>query len=108
MYEVNYSSLAGVIRQNQPLDLTELFVGLDLATCAARQRLKTAPASGVGAHAIELGRRLQRISGVLAAGTVPILGLPAIAFRKYLGTFIAVFTRFFADIATFILDKNGE
>jgi hypothetical protein len=108
MYEVNYSSLAGVIRQNQPLDLTELFVGLDLATCAARQRLKTAPTSGVGAHAIELGRRLQRISGVLAAGTVPILGLPAIAFRKYLGTFIAVFTRFFADIATFILDKNGE
>ena len=108
VYEVNYASMARVIRQNQPLDLTELFVGLDLAACAARQRLDTAPASGIGAHAIELGQRLQRISGVFAAGTVPILGLPAIAFRKYLGTFVAVFTRFFDDVATFILDKNGE
>jgi hypothetical protein len=41
-------------------------------------------------------------------GTVPVVGLPALAFKNYLGTFIAVFTRFFDDVATFVLDKNGE
>src|SRR6188508_1251253 len=40
IYEVNYSALAGVVRQNHPLDLTTLFVGLDLAVAAARQALK--------------------------------------------------------------------
>ena len=37
LYEVNYSGFAGVIRRNQPLDLTSLFVGLDVAVCAARR-----------------------------------------------------------------------
>ena len=38
MYEVNYSGFAGVVRRNHPIDLTGLFLGLDLAICAARQR----------------------------------------------------------------------
>jgi hypothetical protein len=31
MYEVNYSSFAGVVRQNHRIDLTNLFLGLDFA-----------------------------------------------------------------------------
>ena len=38
LYEVNYSGLAGVVRRNHPIDLTDLFLGLDLAVCASRQR----------------------------------------------------------------------
>lgn len=107
MYEVNYSGLAGVIRRNHRIDLTNLFLGLDLAVCAARQRRRRMPGH-VGDRPSELGRALQRVAGVLAAGTVPIIGLPAIVFRDYIGTFVAVFTRFFEDVATFVLDKNGE
>ena len=108
MYEVNYSGFAAVIRRNQPIDLTDLFLGLDLAVCAARQRPRTAAAAPFGANNAELAHCLQRVAGVLTAGTVPIIGLPAIVFRNYIGTFIATFTRFFEDIATFVLDKNGE
>jgi hypothetical protein len=108
VYEVNYSGFAGVLRRNHRIDLTDLFVGLDLATCAARLRPRTGGAGSFAHHDRELGVCLQRVAGVLAAGTVPILGLPAIAFRNYLGTFIATFTRFFEDVATFVLDKNGE
>jgi hypothetical protein len=36
---VNCSGLAGVTRQNHPIDLTGLFLGLDLAVLAARQRI---------------------------------------------------------------------
>lgn len=108
VYEVNYSGFAGVIRRNQRIDLTDLFVGLDLATCAARLRPRADSPTPFGRRSIELGACLQRVAGVLAAGTVPVLGLPAIAFRKYLGTFIGTFTRFFEDVATFVLDKNGE
>jgi len=108
VYEVNYSGFAGVIRRNHRIDLTDLFVGLDLATCAARLRPRAPSPTSFAHHNAELGACLQRVAGVLAAGTVPILGLPAIAFRKYLGTFIATFTRFFEDVATFVLDKNGE
>ena len=110
LYEVNYSGFAGVIRRNHPIDLTGLFLGLDVAVCAARLRLKEAPpaSSVLGGESAQLGRCLQRVAGVLAAGTIPIIGLPAIIFRNYFGTFIATFTRFFEDIATFVLDKNGE
>lgn len=108
LYEVNYSGLAGVIRQNHPVDLTTLFLGLDLAACAARQRAPTAPTSVLGGQTARLGVCLQRLAGVLIAGTVPIIGLPSIVFRNYVGTFVATFTRFFEDVSTFALDKNGE
>jgi hypothetical protein len=45
---------------------------------------------------------------VLIAATVPIIGLPSIILRDYLGTFVSTFTRFFEDVSTFALDKNGE
>jgi hypothetical protein len=67
---------------------------LDLAVCAARQRPRTATSSVVGGDSAALGECLQDVAGVLTAGTVPIIGLPAIVFRDYLGTFIATFTRF--------------
>jgi hypothetical protein len=107
LYEVNYSSFAGVIRQNHPIDLTALFVGLDLAVCAARQR-PNGGTSVLGGDTVRLGRCLQRASGVLAAATVPIVGLPSLLLRRYAGAFIATFARFFEDVSTFALDKNGE
>ncbi|MBI4486085.1 MAG: hypothetical protein HY655_08755 [Acidobacteria bacterium] len=108
LYEVNYSGFAGVVRRNHRIDLTNLFVGLDLAVCAARQRRRTTTASVLPGDTARLAECLQRVAGVLTAGTVPIIGLPAIVFRDYIGTFIATFTRFFEDVASFVLDKNGE
>jgi hypothetical protein len=103
-YEVNYSVLAGIIRGNQPLDITQLFVGLDLAINVARQRvLSSAPAQTAA-----IARIAQRLVGVLVATTAPILGLPSLLLRSYTGTFVAQFTRFFADVATFAIDKNGD
>lgn len=107
-YEVNYSGFAGVIRLNHPIDLTRLFLGLDLAVCSARQRARSAATSVFGGGTGALAVHLQRVSGILIASTVPIIGLPSIVFRDYLGTFVGTFTRFFEDIATFALDKNGE
>ncbi len=108
LYEVNYSGFAGVVRRNHPIDLTNLFLGLDLAVCAARQRPRTTTSPVFAGNSAQLAQCLQRVAGVLTAGTVPIIGLPAIVFRDYIGTFIATFTRFFEDVATFVLDKNGE
>lgn len=108
MYEVNYSGFAGVVRRNQPIDLTGLFLGLDLAICAARHRPRDARDPVFGADTTAIAASLQRVAAVFCAGTVPIIGLPALLFRSYIGTFIALFTRFFEDIATFVLDKNGE
>jgi hypothetical protein len=108
MYEVNYAGFAAVVRRNQPLDLTGLFVGLDLAVCAARQRARSARDPVFNADTGAIAACLQRVTGVFTAGTVPIIGLPALVFRDYIGTFVALFTRFFEDIATFVLDKNGE
>ena len=109
LYEVNYSGFAGIVRQNQPIDLTTLFVGLDLAICEARQRpAAAAPAPGLGTSTAPLARSLQRLSGTLTASTVPIVGVPSIIFRDYIGTFVSTFTRFFEDVATFALDKNGS
>ena len=108
LYEVTYSGLAGVVRRNQPLDLSRLFVGLDLVVCAARQRPRSAGSQVFGVNDAELARCLQQVAGVLTAGTVPIIGLPALLFKNYIGTFIRLFTRFFDDVATFVLDKNGE
>lgn len=121
LYEVNYSNLAGVIRDNQPLDITRLFVGLDLAVNVARSNLRAhlrrplsesqpetaglerfAPDNAVLAH------QLQKLTGVFVAATVPILGLPSLLLRNYTETFVTHFTRFFEDVATFTLDKNGE
>ena len=82
MYEVNYSGFAGVIRRNHRIDLTDLFVGLDLATCAARLRPRNDANTAFGRNRVVLGDCLQHVAGVLAAGTVPILGLPALADRK--------------------------
>jgi len=108
MYEVNYSSFAGVVRHNHRLDLTGLFVGLDLAVCSASQRTRPERDPIFGAQTADVARCLQRTAGVFTAGTVPIIGLPALLFRNYIGTLVALFTRFFEDIATFVLDKNGE
>jgi hypothetical protein len=108
MYEVNYSTLAGIVRQNHGLDLTRLFVGFDMAVAASRQaQTHPAPTVAVGDTA-RLAKILQRVSGVMAAATVPILGVPSLLLRNYTETLIATYTRFFEDVATFALDKNGE
>ena len=113
LYEVNYSALAGVVRTNHPLDLTELFVGFDLAVNAARDRLKkstikAAPAGGYDPDHAALARTLQRLAGVLVAATVPILGAPSLVLRRWTENLVAIFTRFFEDVATFALDRTGE
>ena len=114
LYEVNYSALAGVIRSNQPLDLTALFVGFDLAVNVARARLQKNPPQRPRADGrfdienVAMSLAVQKLAGVFVAGTVPILGVPSLVFRRFTGTLIGVFTRFFEDIATFALDMNGE
>jgi hypothetical protein len=109
LYEVNYSTLAGVIRANHRLDLTTLFVGFDLAVCWSRQQQRpgvTVPMFPGEPHTV--ARSLQRVSGVMAAATGPLLGLPSMLLSRFSSTSIAAFTRFFEDIATYALDKNGE
>lgn len=119
LYEVNYSVLAGVIRENHRLDITHLFVSLDLAVNVARNRLLELARERSGEDAgaeeraalrynLELARVAQGLTGVLVAATVPILGLPSILLQQYLAPFLADFTRFFEDVATFALDRNGE
>jgi hypothetical protein len=108
LYEVNYAGLAGVVRGNQPLDLTTLFLGFDTAACVSRQRLTPAAVSPVGGNPAVLARCMQRLSTVFVAATVPVLGAPSLLLRNYTSTFISTFSRFFEDIATFALDKNGE
>lgn len=113
LYEVNYSALAGVIRANHPLDLTELFVGFDLAVNVARARLdrpraEPVPAGSKVADARSLALTVQRLAGVFVAATVPILGVPSLVFRSYTKGLVATFSRFFEDVATFALDLNGE
>jgi len=111
-YEVNYSSLAGIIRANQPLDITHLFVSFDLAVNVARERLCNEPPvpkpSGFSPDHLALASQVQQLAAVCVAATVPILGVPSWILRNYTRTFVATFTRFFEDIATFALDKNGE
>lgn len=114
LYEVNYSALAGVIRRNQPLDLTALFVGFDLAVNVARDRLRSRPPPRPRPDArfdiddVAMALTVQKLAGVFVAATVPILGVPSLVFRRFTSTVIGVFTRFFEDIATFALDMNGE
>jgi hypothetical protein len=110
LYEVNYSALAGVVRGNQPLDLTALFVGFDLAVNIARARLAGEPPARQGASDIDHGALAliaQKLGGVFVAATVPILGIPSLVFRRFTQSLVAVFSRFFEDIATFALDMNG-
>jgi hypothetical protein len=107
VYEVNYSTVAGLVRKNHPLDLTTLFVGFDMAVYASRQKLSHPnPTIEVG-DTVRLAKCLQRVSGVFVAATVPVLGLPSILLSKYT-QFVATYKRFFEDVATFALDKNGE
>jgi hypothetical protein len=108
IYEINYSLLAGVIRRNHPIDLTNLFLGLDAAVAAARQRQGATTTVTFGEDTALVARCFQRVAGVLAAGTIPIIGLPSLVFKQYTGTMVGFFTRFFDDVATFALDKNGE
>jgi hypothetical protein len=112
-YEVNYSALAGVVRANHPIDVTGLFVGFDLAINVSRQRLRINPpdeaeAGSFNLNHIYIAGILQKIATVFVAATVPILGIPSLIFRAYTRSYVATFTRFFEDIATFALDKNGE
>jgi hypothetical protein len=111
-YEVNYAALTGVIRENHPLDITRLFVGFDLAVNVARKRFRKSPPSqafgGIALDHRSLASAAQGLATVLVAATVPILGVPSWILRNYTETFVATFTRFFEDIATFALDKNGE
>lgn len=93
LYEVNYSELAGVIRRNHRLDLTTLFVGLDLAVAIARGRLATHPPRAAAStldHAA-LARVAQQVAGVLVALTVPILGLPSLLLRRFTGSFVSLY-----------------
>jgi hypothetical protein len=109
LYEVNYSDLAQVIRRNHRLDLTTLFVGLDVAVCWARQQLPGDLQTIFPGDPRALATSLQRVSGVMAAATGPLLGIPSLALKRYYGrSFLAAFTRFFEDVATYALDKNGE
>ena len=112
-YEVNYSSLAGIIRENQPLDITRLFVGLSLAFAVGRKRLRIdAPphpgVSAVGIDHLAVADSAQCLADVFVAATVPILGVFPFLLKQFTGTFVAQFIRFFEDIATFAMDKNGE
>lgn len=116
LYEVNYSAIAGVVRENHQLDLTHLLVSLDLAIAVARTRLAEViakpepqdPPPGELKKHLELALVGQRMAGVFVAATVPVLGLPSLLLRNYLAPFVADFTRFFEDVATFALDRNGE
>lgn len=111
-YEINYSALAGVLRRNQSLDITSLFVGFDLAVNVSRERLRINAATQPPAGALQLNHEhlaatLQKLASVFVAATVPILGIPSLLFRTYTRGIVATFTRFFEDIATFALDRNG-
>ena len=109
LYEVNYSALAGVIRANHRLDLTTLFVGFDLAVCWSRQRQSPGSTTGIfPGDPAKLARSLQRVSGVMAAATGPLLGIPSMLLSRYSSSFVAAFTRFFEDVATYALDSTGE
>jgi hypothetical protein len=112
LYEINYSALAGTVRENQPLDITQLFVGFDLAVNVARARLRQHPAhNSPGAFCpnnAKLASRVQKLAEVCVASTVPILGAPSWVLSNFTQTYVATFSRFFEDIATFALDKNGE
>ena len=98
-----------MIRANHRLDLTTLFVGLDVAICSARQKQEpdrlTTMFPGKPAA---VARSLQRVSGVMAAATGPLLGAPSLLLSRYGRNFLAAFTRFFEDVATYALDKSGE
>jgi len=112
LYEVNYSALAGVIRANQPLDVTQLSVGLDLAVNVAMERLRAElkyPNAGPELRqSASIAQQVQRLADVLVAATVPALGIPAFVFRTFTRSLVGAYIRFFEDIATFALDKNGE
>jgi hypothetical protein len=108
LYEVNYATFAGVVRRNHKLDLTSLLLGLDLAIVMARGRARAVTASVLGGDTATLGRILQRVAQTLAACTAPIIGVPSLLFRRYLGTFVGVYTRFLEDVATYVVDKSGE
>jgi len=115
LYEVNYSALAGVVRENHPLDITQLFVGLDLGVNVARRRLRLDSAAAASRAASfelrrhrHLARIAQRVTTVLTAATVPVLGLPSLLLKRHVAPFVSDFTRFFEDVATFALDRNGE
>lgn len=113
LYEVNYSALAGVVRANQPIDLTGLFVGFDLAVNVARKRLREKgvpqrPADRYDIDDSALALTVQKLAGVFVAATVPILGIPSLVFSRFTRNIVAIFTRFFEDIATFALDRSGE
>lgn len=112
LYEVNYSALAGVVRANQPIDLTQLFLGFDLAGTVAKHRLEHDLRGCEPSASLDRDRQIaepvQKLAGVLVAATVPVLGLPAMLFRQFTRNFVGAFTRFFEDVVTFALDKNGE
>lgn len=115
LYEVNYSAMAGVIRANQPLDITRLFVGFNLASVVARRRLRRpdegplpALPGGFAVDHLSVADNVQRLADVFVAATVPILGVLPFVLKRYTQTFVAQFVRFFEDIATFAMDKNGE
>lgn len=110
VYEANYADLAEVVRKNQPLDITYLFIGLDLAVNVARERLRkqVVPGDPGLARQLEIASNVQRLAEVLVAATVPILGLPSLLVRNYTRTWVAAFVRFFEDVATFSMDGQGQ
>ncbi len=110
IYEANYAELSGVIRENQPLDITYLFIGFDLAVNVARQRLNRAWSAGALSllRDTQIAAVVQRLSEVFVAATVPILGIPSLLLRNYTKGFVSNFVRFFEDIATFAMDGQSE
>jgi hypothetical protein len=110
LYEVNYSAVAGVIRSNHRLDMTHLFVSLDLAVNVARTSLsiEALDARPRFDRDVELAHVAQGLTGVMVAATVPILGIPSLVVGRWVTPIVSEFVRFFEDVATFALDPNGE
>lgn len=111
LYEVNYSQLAGIIRENHPIDLTRLFVSFDLTVLLAHQRMAWTPPVKVAGEINDMAvaDSVKELTGLCIAATVPILGIfPRVARWLSLQNVVETFTRFFEDVATFSMDISGS
>lgn len=108
-YEVNYSDLMHVVRQNHPIELTHLFIGFNMAVEMAESRLAGAATANPDLSSeVSVAKQAARFSRTMLAVTLPLLGiLPWAARRFQLQRHLEAFSRFFEDVATFAMDKTG-
>lgn len=111
-YEVNYSYLGGVLRENHPLNMTRLLLQANLAIAVGRGRLRARPSRWrvIGPSGVDhrfLADGAQALADVLAASTVPIVHLFPFLARMFppVGNIVKRYVRFFEDVATYVLDK---